>query len=279
MKQKSFIQNLWRILLYVFIIFVCFVFIAPLFFLVSIALEPINANVTLIPKVMHLENFKTALTYIEYFNFLKNSCILALITVSLTVVSSAFVGFGFARLKGPGKNFLFTIILATMMLPMIVTQVPTYIIYNKFNLLNTFYPWIFGGIGGSAFFIFLYRQFFINIPKEIEESAYIDGCSTFKIFWNLFIPVSKPIIATVSIMAFNGSWGDLITPFMYLHDDKFPLVTALVQIGYADPVRANMDIIQLTSCGVLMFILPVVFLFFTGQKYIVQGIVTTGIKG
>lgn len=269
-----------RILLYISLFLLSALFIIPAYFTAVNSVTRIGSISTWVPKSLHFENFKLAVTLVPYDRYFLNSVLITSISVVLPLITSAIVGFAFARMQARGKKLLFTMVLATMMLPGIVTQIPTYILFNKIGLLNTFWPWILGGIGGSAFYIFIYRQFFSAIPKEMEEAARIDGCSTLRILFTIFIPISVPVIATVAIMGFNGSWGgDFLTPFMYLHEDKYPLVTALIQIGYVYPDNPSISMAQVTNAGILIFVLPIIVVFFVGQKYLIEGIITTGIKG
>ncbi|MDQ0090744.1 multiple sugar transport system permease protein [Paenibacillus anaericanus] len=270
-----------RICIYGMLIILSIMFIMPLYWLVTNSFQLVGSSSTFLPTSFHFENYYYALTLIDYWGFARNSIIITGISVVIPTITSAFVGFGFARLRGPGKGFLFMMMLSTMMLPGIVTQIPTYVIFFKMGFINTFWPWLFWALGGSAFSIFLYRQFFASFPKDIEEAARIDGCSTFRIFWNIFVPISLPVIATVSILAFNGSWGgDYLTPFMFLRDDKYPLATALFSVGYVFPSgQQKIEMTQVLSAGLVMFVLPIIVVFFIGQRYLVEGVVSSAVKG
>ncbi|BBI31587.1 hypothetical protein KCTCHS21_09860 [Cohnella abietis] len=175
---------------------------------------------------------------------------------------------------------MFFIVISTIMLPGIIAQIPTYVLFNKFGLLNSFLPWVLWGLGGNAFFIFLYRQFFAGIPKDLEDAARIDGCSSLSILFRIFLPISIPVLITTSIMAFNNSWGgDYLTPYMFLQEDKYPLVTALIQIGYVMPGNPGIKLDQILYAAVVMFVVPSVVIFIIGQRYMVDGFVNSGIKG
>jgi ABC-type glycerol-3-phosphate transport system permease component len=229
-------------------------------------------------SAFHFENFKYATTLIDFWKFARNSLVLCGISLVTSTVTSGLVGYAFARIDAPGRGLLFMIILSTMMLPGIVTQIPTYILFYKIGFLNTYWPWILGGIGGNAFFIFLYRQFFSAIPREMEEAARIDGCSIFRTYWMIFLPMSLPVVATVAILNFQGTWGDVITPFMYLKQEHYPLATALSIISYTAGGTKQI-ITQVSIAAGILFMIPVVITFFLGQRHIVEGIVTTGVKG
>lgn len=270
----------FRIAIYALLIILSLLFVMPLYWLVTNSLQLVGSATSFLPNGLHFINYKYALTFIDYWGFAKNSIIITGLSVIIPTITSAFVGYGFARLKAPGKNVLFLLMLSTMMLPGIVTQIPTYVIFFKIGLINTFWPWFFWGLGGSAFSIFLYRQFFAGFPRDLEEAARIDGCSTFRIFWNIFLPISLPVVATVSILSFNGAWGnDYITPFMFLQDDNYPLATALFSIGYVFPGQKDITMTQVQSAGLVLFVLPIIVVFFVGQRYLVEGVVASAVKG
>lgn len=271
---------LGRTALYAALVVLSALFIVPLYWLLTNSLQLVGSSTSFLPNGLHFENYYYAATLIDYWNYTRNSLIITGISVIIPTLTSALVGFGFARLRGPGKGVLFMLMLSTMMLPGIVTQIPTYVIFFKMGFINTFWPWFFWSLGGSAFSIFLYRQFFAAFPRDLEEAATIDGCSTFRIFRSIFIPISLPVIATVSILSFNGSWGgDYLTPFMFLHDDKYPLATALFSVGYAFPGQQNIEMTQVLNAGLVMFVLPIIIVFFVGQRYLVEGVVSSAVKG
>ncbi|MCQ6557449.1 carbohydrate ABC transporter permease [Paenibacillus mendelii] len=273
-------STLGRVTVYGLLILLSIIFVMPLYWLVTNSLQLVGSSSSFLPGGLHFENYYYAATLIDYWSYTKSSIILTSISVVIPTLTSALVGFGFARLRGPGKGFLFMMMLSTMMLPGIVTQIPTYVIFFKLGFLNTYWPWLFWALGGSAFSIFLYRQFFSSFPKDLEEAARIDGCSTFRIFWNIFMPISFPVIATVSILSFNGSWGgDYLTPFMFLQDDKYPLATALFSVGYAFPGDQRIEMTQVLNAGLVMFVLPIIVVFFIGQRYLVEGVVSSAVKG
>jgi len=166
-----------------------------------------------------------------------------------------------------------------MMVPAAVTQIPQYVLFHEYGLLGTYLPWILGGLGGSPFIIFLYRQFFMNIPKELDEAARIDGCSTYGIIFRVYMPISLPVVATAAILSFNGSWGgDFLGPYMFLQEDQYPLATELLQIGYALPSAQSIPLPQVQYSAIIVFILPILLVFFLGQRQLVGGIMTGAVK-
>lgn len=272
-------SRLGQYMVYVLLFVFSIVFFLPFFLTVSNSLNPWFAIGGILPQGFHIENYGFATTMVDFWKYLNNTVIICVISVVTTTISSGLVGYAFSRIQAPGKKVLFMIVISTMMVPGIVTQIPTFILFHKYGLLNTFYPWLIWGIGGSALFIFLYRQFFSAIPKELEEAARIDGCSIFRTYWNIFLPLSLPVMATVSIMAFQGSWGDFIGPFMFLSEAKYPLATALGVVGYSPPGNSAITLSQVASAASILFMLPVIFLFFIGQRFLIEGVVTSGIKG
>lgn len=265
-------------MIYVVLIICSLAFLFPLYLAIVNSLSGWYSAPSIVPTGFHLSNYKYATTLIDFWHFLRNSIIICAIVLFTSTIISGLVGYAFARINAPGRNALLMIVLSTMMLPGIVTQIPQYILFHKYGLINTYLPWLFGGLGGNAFFIFLYRQFFSTIPKELEEAARMDGCSIFRTYWNIFLPLSFPVVATVSIMNFQGTWGDFMSPFMYLKQDHYPLSTALSMLSYTE--GGSKVVIQPVSVAAgIIFMFPVLITFFIGQRYIVDGIVTTGIKG
>ncbi|GCE22368.1 carbohydrate ABC transporter permease [Dictyobacter kobayashii] len=255
-------------------------FIAPFAWLILTALKsPADLDafpITWLPDHVHWNNFVQAVTLIDYWHFAWNSFALSTIQSVLITATSSLVGFGFARLRGWGKRPLFMLMLSTMMLPSIVGIIPTYILFSQFGLVDTYWPWVLWGLASSPFLSFLFRQFFASIPQELEEAAIVDGCGYGRIFWQIFLPLSKPVIATSMIFAFTGVWGDFLGPTLFLDSDNTTLAVAISH-GYAD--LHGLTLINVLAAGCVLYVLPMLILFFFAQKYFVQGIVTTGLKG
>ena len=265
--------------LYATLILLTAVFTGPFLWLVGVSFKSEGAMVAFpvkwLPDRWDWSNFQQALTMIPYAGYARNSLTIAVISTVLTTISSAFVGFGFARLRGRGRNLLFRVLLATMMLPWVITLVPTYIIFARLHLVDTYIPWVLWGVSGSAFLIFMFRQFFVGLPTELEEAAIIDGCGYFRVFWRIFLPQAKPMIATSAILSFTHSWGDYVAPMLLLSQDKTTLAVAL-STGYLDP--ASNPLPTVVAAGAILYILPVIVLFLVVQRAYVQGHATSGIK-
>ena len=240
-------------------------------------IEYASYPVTILPAIPQYLNYALAVTFFPYFTYFMHSVILAGSYTVLTVIVSAAAGFGFSRHRGvPGRNLLFGMVLSTMMVPGLVTLVPQYMLFSQLNLVNSYWPWILWGLSGSPFHIFLFRQFFLSIPRELEDAAEVDGCSKFRIFWQIFLPNSLPVLAASSIFCFTWVWGDWLYPSLFLADDITTLAVKLAT-SYVDPHQN--PLITLTMAGVVIYVLPMVVVFFLAQKYIIQGVVTTGLKG
>jgi multiple sugar transport system permease protein len=254
-------------------------FLAPILWLASIALKRPSDIAALpvqwLPPVPQWGNFAEALTYIDFLGYARNSLIIAVLTAVLTTLSSAFVGFGLARLRAPGKNAVFAVLVATLMLPPIVTVIPTFLIFSRAHLVNTYWPWVLWGLAGSAYLIFLFRQSFRSLPGELEDAAILDGCNYFQIWWRIYLPLSKPVIAASVVLSFVAAWGDYLTPKLLLRQDTTTLAVAITT-GYTD--ENNYTINTLLAAGALMFAVPVIVLFFVLQRYFVQGFATSGLK-
>jgi multiple sugar transport system permease protein len=265
---------------YLFLIIASAATILPLLWMISTSLKSGDIIFQIPPKWLpdsfHWENYRRAVTDIPFFLYLKNTVIITGFRVFAEVFVSALVAYGFARFDFPGKNILFMILLSTIMLPGEITLIPVFIMFDKLGWINTFKPLIVPAFfGGQAVFVFLLRQFFLTIPRELEEAALIDGATRFQIFYKIFLPLSKPALITIGLFSFQGSWNDLLGPLMYLNDsNKFTLQLGLAMFNGMTKVEWG----PLMAASILV-LLPTLILFFAMQKYFVEGITVTGIKG
>jgi len=228
------------------------------------------------PKTWHWENYREVLTTQNYFKYLANSVFLSFANVAGTVVSCSLVAYGFARLKWPGRDVLFFVLIATMLLPFHVTMLPRFQLFAALGMYNTFWPLILPSwLAGEAFYVFLLRQFFLTIPEELSEAARLDGASEWTIFTKIIVPLSWPALATVALFQFLNTWNEFAGPLLYLNDpNKFPLAYALQQ--FVSAYRTEFGPLM---AGAVLFTAPVVVLFFFTQKTFISGIATTGLKG
>jgi len=229
-----------------------------------------------IPNPPMWQNYIEAMTFRPFHLYLRNSLAIAGLNMIAVVFSSSLCAYGFARIRFWGRDFWFAVVIATILLPNIVTLVPQFIIFTRLGWVNSILPLtvpLF--FGGGAFNIFLLRQFFRTIPEELADAARIDGCSELGIYWRIMLPLSKPALITVAIFTFLAAWNDLLGPLVYLRDpDTFTVAVGLAQFRGAMVTRWDL---QMAAAAAM--ILPVVILFFFSQRYFIKGIVMTGLKG
>jgi ABC-type glycerol-3-phosphate transport system permease component len=218
-------------------------------------------------KVFTLTNF----TEVAFRTFL-----LGMAVAILGTFTSAMGGYAFARFQVPGNKRLFSIVIAMLIVPGIVLTIPQFILFARLKLTNTYWPWILGALGGNAFFIFFFRQFFLGFPKELEEAAEVDGCGPLRLFLQIFLPNAMPVIAVSMIGGFGGIWGDYLGPLLYLNDDKTLLGVRMAK-AFVNPQGVEYKTISLAAN--VIYSLPLIIVFFFAQKYILKGVITSGLKG
>jgi ABC-type glycerol-3-phosphate transport system permease component len=214
--------------------------------------------------------------FLPFNTFLANSLIITVSNIVGNLISCSLAAFAFARLRARGKNLLFLLVLGTMLLPQEVTVIPQYVLFTRLGWNDSWLPLMVPPWFGWPFFIFLLRQFFMGIPRELDEAARLDGASSGRILWNLILPLSKPALATVVIFGFIGNWNNFLYPLIYIRSmDKQVLAVALNMFRGAYG-NANYQYMMAVS---LLVLLPVLVVFFLGQRLFVRGIALTGIKG
>jgi multiple sugar transport system permease protein len=230
-----------------------------------------------IPNPIQWQNYPDGWTKYTNFNIpLMNSLIVTLTNIAGNLFSCSLAAYGFARLRAPGKNILFMLVLGTMMVPMWVTLIPQYVLFSRLGWTNTLLPLTVPAWFGWPFFIFLLRQFFLTLPKELDDAARIDGASTWGIFSRVLLPLTKPALATVAVFAFIGNWNNFVSPLIYLRDpEKQTLALALQRF---QGTQGNVQYNYMMAVAVISLI-PIIVLFFIAQRFFVQGIVMSGIKG
>ncbi|MBU8867727.1 carbohydrate ABC transporter permease [Paenarthrobacter aromaticivorans] len=269
-----------QVITYVLLLILGVFFVGPFLWLVLAALKTPaewgSLPIRLLPDQAQWSNFVDALTQMDFLGYARNSLFLATIFSVLITLSSALVGFGFARLKAPGKGVLFLILLSTMMIPQILTLLPTYVLFSQIGLVNTYWPWVLWGLASSPYFVFLFRQFFATLPRELEDAAIIDGAGWGRIFFTIFLPLSRPVLITSFLLSFTGSWGDYIGPALLLDLDHTTLAVAITA-WYQDPAGNVIPTVQ--AAAAVLYIVPVLLIFFFSQRYFVRSSVGSGIKG
>lgn len=253
----------------------------PVFWLIISSLKP-TADIfttTLWPSKFTLEHYSNGwngLRNIQFGRFFLNSFMLCVIAVVGTIVSSSMAAFSFARMNFPLKNLFFALMLGTIMLPGHVTLIPQYIMFHKLGWVDTYLPLTIPKFVGDAFFIFLIVQFIRGIPKELDESAKIDGCGSLTLYLRIIMPLSMPALITAAIFTFMGTWDDFFSQLIYISDIKKFTVPLGLRLFLDSSGSSNWGAVFAMS---VLSILPSLIIFFLGQKYFTQGIATTGIKG
>ncbi len=248
---------------------------APFMYVISIALASedttIKATFSFVPREFHWENFKEVFTMdLSFTRFFYNSMLIVVFAIIGQVMASSMVAYAFARLRAPGKNILFMILLSTMMIPWEVTLIPTFVIFRNLGWINTLRPLIVPNFFGNAYNVFLLRQFIVRIPRELDEAAQIDGVGFFGIYARIILPLIKPALAAIAIFTFTSNWGWFMGPLIYINDmDKTPLALG-VQILSATSNAAQVPPWNLVMVGALMLTLPMLIVYFIGQKYMDQ---------
>ncbi|MBA3620429.1 MAG: carbohydrate ABC transporter permease [Acidothermales bacterium] len=256
------------------------VFVYPLVWLVSASLKPRSQvfDNAIIPAVWAPENYVEVWQEMALLQWLTNSLVVGFAAAAAVTISSALVAFGFAYFRFPGRQVLFGLVLATMMLPAAVTLIPTYVIWNELGLATSQVPLWAGNLFGSAFYIFLLRQFFKGLPRDLFEAARIDGCGFFSLFWRIAVPLSKPALLIAFIFEFQASWTDLLKPLVYLRDPELftlprGLKAVLDQFGQGG--ERQWEIVLAAN---VVATLPMLLLFVVAGRYFVRGISLTGSK-
>jgi len=230
-----------------------------------------------IPNPILWYNYVELFQRLPFLRFIRNTLIIVVSNVVSAVLMGSLAGYAFARLRAPGKHVIFLLVISTMLLPGQVTLIPRYIIYKALKMIDTYGPLVLPGwLGGGAFEIFLFRQFFLTLPVELDDAARMDGCGTMRIYWSIVMPLSRPVIATIGIFNFIWAWSDFFNPLIYLNSmEKFTLPLALATLRRSADWSTRWELVM---AGSVLSIIPMLIIFFLGQKYFVQGIALTGIK-
>ncbi len=230
-----------------------------------------------IPDPVQWENYRTALDHWKFGVTFVNTVIITAFTMLGNLLSCTLVAYGFARLRFPGRETLFLVLLATMMLPFAVTMVPLYILFNSIGWVNTFLPLIVPHFFGSPFLIFLLRQFFLTIPEELVDAARIDGASEFQIWYRIMVPLAKPAIIVLLIFSFQGAWNDFLPPLLYLKDES--LRTLALGLYYFRAMPGQGSLYHEMMAATVLMVVPMLVVFAVFQKQFVQGVTLSGLKG
>lgn len=277
MKNEKYQIKFWGFLL---LFSFAFIIMIPFFYLFVTSLKDMGQyNATKLktvwfPSPLHPQNYVDAVTKVPIFRYMMNSVLLASIQVSSSVLSSALVAFGFARFNFKGKNAIFMVVLASMMLPQQVTFIPMFIFYKAIEFNKGWLPLIIPGFFGSAFSIFLIRSFMISIPKEMDEAAHMDGCGPLRIFWSVILPQTVPALIVSGLFAFLYSWKDLLGPLIYIRDGSW--YTLPIGILYFESPTDFNFVVQLAA--VVLALIPTIIIYIIGHRYLEKGINISELK-
>jgi multiple sugar transport system permease protein len=270
-------RMLYRALLYIVVAIGGAIFAIPFVWMVRTSVMPMWQIYLFppqwIPAEIVLDNYRfEGLPVARWF---LNSVTIVILNIVRAVAASSIVGFAFARIRFPGREALFLVVLATMMLPGQVTMIPTYLLFSRLGWLDTYLPLFLRSSLADPFHVFMLRQFFRTIPRELDDAARIDGCSLFGLYWRMALPQSLPALGVLCIFEFTYNWNNFVLPLIYINSmDKFPIALGmrLMQGQYRTDMGGLMAI-------ALLAVAPILVIFFLAQRYFVQGIVITGLKG
>jgi len=277
MKTKKEIYDV--IMRFLFLIIVTVVYMAPFFWMISTSLKPnyelYDFPPRLMPSRMDFSNYLKAVQRFPFFVYFRNSLIITGGAILGTLLSCPLVAYGLSILQWKGREIIFFLILSTIMLPNIVTLIPTFLIFRKLNMINTFWPLILPSFFGHPFYIFLIRQFLLTLPRDLFEAAKIDGASEFQIYLKVALPLIKPILLIVALFQFISSWNDYLGPLIYLMDEKkYPLALGLPQ--FLDRYGTLWN--QMMAAATIA-VIPTIIFFIFAQRYLLESIKFTGLKG
>ena len=276
--SQSVRRKLEQVAKYALLIAIGVLFAFPFVWLVLTSLKSASEIIamppTLFPQEWHWENYVKAVTAIPFFRYMGNTVFIFALKAIGATLSCSLAAYGFSMLRWPGRDVVFVLVLATMMLPFQVTMIPLYILYNQFGLIGTFVPLIAPSWFGYAFSIFMFRQFFRTIPRELTEAARIDGCSEPRIWAQIVMPLAKPAIAALILFEFMWTWNDFLAPLLYLSKEtNWTLALGLLQ--FRSQRATEWELLMAAST---LMVLPAIVLYFFGQKTFIQGVATTGLK-
>ncbi len=266
----------WR---YFILTFLVVILIVPLYWMVATSLKTSEQTFALppkwIPNPVRWRNYVDIFIQVPFGRFLVNTLIIEFWSILGQLFSSALVGYGFARLRFPGRNALFLLLLSTLMIPYQVTLVPRFILFTKLGWINTYLPLIVPTFTGSAFLIFLVRQYMMSIPFDLDEAATIDGANRLQIFWHVILPIAKPALVLVVVFTFVDTWNDFLGPLIYLNDtSKFTIALGL---NFFRGARETSW--ELLMAAATLATVPPTLIFFFMQKQLIGGISSVGLKG
>jgi multiple sugar transport system permease protein len=272
-----------RGLVYLLILAGASVVLVPLFWMLTTSLKPESQLFVYppewIPNPPRWSNYREAWNSLPFGRFLFNSIFMTVLAMFAELFTASIVAYGFARFRFPLRNFLFILLLSTMMLPNILTMIPTFIMWREVHRLDTFTPMTVGAwfVWGPSF-VFLLRQFFLTIPREIEEAAILDGADTFQVYWQIMLPLVKPALLAIGVLSFQANWNNFQGPLIYLNTlEKYPMILGLQFFGATLSNEAPKWHYMMAMSTLMAA--PILLLFFVAQRYFIEGITAGGVKG
>jgi len=280
MSRRAVLELVWAGIWYAILCFLAVVLALPLFWLVTTSLKTGGQTFLMPPKWIPdpfvWSNYSDAFQAVAFHEYFWNTIRIVFFATTGALLTASLAAFAFARLRFPLRGTLFILVLSTIMLPSIVTLIPTFIVFRTLGWIDTFLPLIVPlWFGGGAFNIFLFRQFFMTIPLELDEAARIDGASNLRIYWGIILPLSKPVIATIAVFAFIHNWNDFFEPLIYLQSPE-NWTMAIGLRGFRDLYSTQWNLMMAASTAMIM---PLLVLFFLAQRYFVSGIQMSGLTG
>lgn len=279
-SRRRALEGIWAIFWYIILSAVGIALALPLVWLVSTSLKTGAQTFVMppiwIPNPFVWENYPEAFRAVPFDKYFWNTAQIVTFATIGTLLTASMAAFAFARLRFPYREQIFLLVLSTIMLPSIVTLIPTFIVFRWLKWINTLLPLIVPlWMGGGAFNVFLFRQFFMTIPYELDEAARIDGASNYRIYWSIILPLSKPVVATIAVFSFIHHWNDFFQPLIYLQNpQKWTMAIGL--LGFKDLYSTSWNLMMAASTAMLI---PLLVLFFFAQRYFVGGIQMSGLAG
>jgi len=269
-----------RVVLYATLLALSGLFLVPLFWMGTTSLKEQGQVFAVppqwIPNPWLWENYPEATRRAPLWTWLSNTAFITVLSTIGNVLTASMVGFGFARIRFPGRDALFILLLSTMMLPSVVTLIPRFIMFREIGWNDTFYPLIVPNFfGGGAFNIFLVRQYYLTIPRDLDEAAKIDGCSNWGVWWRILAPVALPVLVAIGIFAFVAHWQDFMDPLIFLQTEKMKTLSLGLR-AFVNPYDNSWHIAMAAG---MWLVGPMVAIFFIGQRYFIKGIAMSGITG
>ena len=272
-------KSLRKAPVYLTLILLSAVFSIPFVWLLSTSLKAASQIFVMppqwIPNPFVWENYPRSTTFIPFFKYFGNTLYVTIFNVIASVIVCSLVAYGFSRIKWPGRNAIFLVLISTLMIPYPVTLIPTFVIFRDLGLVGSLNALTVPALAGSAFYIFLLRQFYMTIPQELSQAAKIDGASEFQIYWRIMLPLARPALAVVALFAFIANWNDFLGPLIFLNNkDTYTLAIGLY--GFFGRSRTEWGLLMAAST---IMIAPIILLFFFTQRTFIEGITLTGLKG